>query len=853
MAARKNKQAIIEERTSEVLSNRDLFADQSPAQLSEQDVFAGDQDFYKLLTDSAQKSSSRQDVDTKPDRFTLIQVKRFLTLQKILVGSIIVISVALLYTLLKTPSRHSVTAEVSDGGKRPAIIKTVAGDLSATRMADLPQALDKVREKGESVAQTPQPLSLKVADTFYLQKNYDKAYTAYKQLHQSVLTSNDEELMRDYLQLRMALCIGKTADSDQASRIFRTLLQSRSPAVRLLANYYLALLEVETGQYLKARSRAYQTIALTGAVELDKNRSFTIHRDCHFIAAEAITRNILSLCNADKELPKQLWIHFDQLEPFTNLDEQRLRTLLSSGSEQLSKGVLGPQIQRLERQGSSYWSVTCQGASIEELFTRFAADAGIDISWVLNRSAPTEGTEDSFRKRPVYMCLPAVTMLEVVTVAAGHVGLLARFDDKKILKVFDPADYTSLSEHLSLLIPEAISLWQGFLLAFHDDQRILNAHFALGLLQTQKGQMAEAIAEYKLVANRFSQTPLAPFALLNSSKLKAGLRDYAGAREDLRRLVEQYPDNEFYSQACLQFADTTMQAGLWDEAVRLYRKVYNLGLSQETQIAATLGAARCCYEKQDYADASEWSTRYVELVGTSKTSPAPYGAGELPRVYFILGKANLALGRLQEACDAFEHTLAGQLSRDEYAETISALVEAKIQQGQLIEALEVLENLRSWQFPQQQYIEILLLRSKILRSMGLADRAIATLGDSAEYLTDPQLKAKVSFELAECSAAKGNLEEARSQLTEILALVEPGSLAHEVAVKLADVCLKLGQDAQTISICLQLLDAGPSAQIKQKALNILTTAYQQQKNYDKAALALLGQWDKTDTLSPKNK
>jgi len=839
MAARKNKQAIIEESTSEVLSNRDLFSGRSSAQLSEQDVFAGDQDFYKLLSDSAQTSSIKLDPDTKPDRFTLIQVKRFLTLQKILVGSIIVISVALLYTLLKTPSKHSVDPPVMNGKTKPVIIETTADNF--------PHSPDKVIEKLKPVVQTPQPLSLKVADTFYLQKNYDKAYTAYKQLYQSVLTSNDEELTRDYLQLRMALCIPKTADSDQAGRIFRTLLQSRSPAVKLFANYYLALLEVEAGQYLKARSRAYQTIALTGAVELDKNGALTIHRDCHFIAAEAITRNILSLCNADKELPKELWSHSDEFESLTNLDEQQLRTLLSSGSERLSKGLLGPQIQRLERQGSSYWSVTCQGASIEELLARFAADAGIDISWVLNRSATTEGTEDSFRKRPVCMCLPAVTMLEVVTVAAGHVGLLARFDDKKILKVSDPADYTSLSEHLSLLIPEAISLWQGFLLAFHDDQRIPNAHFALGLLQTQKGQMAEAIAEYKLVANRFSQTPLAPFALLNSSKLKAGLRDYAGAREDLRRLVEQYPDNEFYGQACLQFADTTMQAGLWDEAVRLYHKVYNLGLSQETQIAASLGAARCCYEKEDYAGASEWSTGYVELVRTSKTS------NELPRVYFILGKANLALGRLQEACDAFEHTLAGQLSRDEYVETISALVEVKIKLGQLIEALEVLENLRSWQFTQQQYIEILLLKSKILRSMGLADRAIATLGDSAEYLTDPQLKAKVSFELAECSAAKGNLEEARSQLTEILALVEAGPLAHEVAVKLADVCLILGQDAQTISICLQLLDSGPSAQVKQKALNILTTAYQQQKNYDKAALALLGQWDKTDTLSPKNK
>ena len=135
--------------------------------------------------------------------------------------------------------------------------------------------------------------------------------------------------------------------------------------------------------------------------------------------------------------------------------------------------------------------------------------------------------------------------------------------------------------------------------------------------------------------------------------------------------------------------------------------------------------------------------------------------------------------------------------------------------------------------------------------MGLADKAIATLSDSAEYATDPGLKAKVFFELAECSAAKGNLEEARSQLAEILTSVEAGRLAHEVAVKLADVCLKLGQDTQTISICLQLLDSGPSTQIKQKALNILATAYQRQKNYDRAALALLDQWDKTGALSPE--
>ena len=127
--------------------------------------------------------------------------------------------------------------------------------------------------------------------------------------------------------------------------------------------------------------------------------------------------------------------------------------------------------------------------------------------------------------------------------------------------------------------------------------------------------------------------------------------------------------------------------------------------------------------------------------------------------------------------------------------------------------------------------------------MGLVDEAIAAIGDRAKYTLDSQAKARISLELAKCYIAKEKLEPARKELTEILMFVEPGPLSHEIALQLADVCLKLGQSSQTISICSQLLDLRPSTQIKQKALNTLAAAYSQQKNYDKAALALLGKWN----------
>jgi tetratricopeptide (TPR) repeat protein len=116
------------------------------------------------------------------------------------------------------------------------------------------------------------------------------------------------------------------------------------------------------------------------------------------------------------------------------------------------------------------------------------------------------------------------------------------------------------------------------------------------------------------------------------------------------------------------------------------------------------------------------------------------------------------------------------------------------------------------------------------------------LGDKAEYISDPQLRAEIYFQLCESYIEKGDLNLAYKKLTEILVLAKPGPLMYEASLRLGDVCLRLGQNSQAISVCTQLLDLQPSEQIKQKTLNLLSMAYNQNKNYDKAALALLGQW-----------
>ena len=793
-------------------------------------MFVGDEDFYRLLANSTPTAPAKRTVRTRRSAREPVRHQRFSTLQKVFVVGIIVIEAMLLYVVLK-PLLWPIN-------KIPAPL-AIQKSPSALPVVDSQQVVQEQVQSPVPLFSSKQPLSLEVARDFYLQNDYGQAYGAYNQLYQNLTSGAAEELLRDFLQLKMALCLNKAGNNEEAKSLFRTLSQSRSPVIRVVSNYNLSFLQVQEKQYLKARTRAYQTIAMISAVDFNKEWIFSLQRACNFLVAESMTRNILSLCDDETDIQALLWSSPVDIDPFTNLDEGQLRELLNYGSEQLKKGLLSPQIHKLEHQGVlSRWSVVAYGASVEEFLVRFVANAGLDISWIHDKTTDAGPVGNAVRNRPVSLYLTSATARQAIEVAAGHVGLLSRLDEKGLVTISNPADYSSLSEHIHLLVQDTISLWRDFLLAFPDDKYIPNAHFAMGLLHAQEDQPGSAIAEYKLVANQFSQASLAPYALLNSSKLKAQLHDYSGARRDLAQLVEQYPETEFYGQACLNLADATRNAGFLNEAERLYRKVYNLGLSSKLQIASTLGAGRCSFEIQDYENAAKWLIKYLKLTNGRKDE-------SFYLAYFLLGKTNLALGNPQQATLAFQYALGGpvgSLSRERYVETVSALVETQIQLENFVEALTLLDNVDSWQFSKKESFEILLLKSKVLRLMGLPDKAIVVLGDNAEYLPASQLKTKMSFELANCYIAKGDLDFAGKKLTNILMSAAPGPLANEITLRLAEVCLELGQSSQTVTVCRQLLDSEVSTRIMQKASKILAAAYNQQKNFDNAALVLVGQW-----------
>ena len=806
---------------AETSLDSELFARSADEDISVKQVFAGDKDFYDSFEDVQaaaipQSLGSRQTTKASPG------YKRFSIAQKVLFAGIIIVAAMLLWGLLKSPSVPFV------GGPPAKAVRQTP--LPKHKSKENIQKIAQQNPKMEPALDAERSVSLNVAQKFYLQADYKKAYATYKQLYQKLSENVEEGLVRDFLRLQMALCLKKTADYDQAGRLLTKASKSSSPAVCVTANYHLGLLENQRKQYLTARTRAYQAISLINAVDFNKDLAWMLQQNCYFLAAETVTEEVLSLCDVNQIMPPDLWAYSDMHEdPFASLNETQLRSFLNSGTEQLNKALLGPEIQEDNSGSIRRWLVVCHSAPIDEVLAKIASRSGLNVHWALNSK------QTGIRERAVSLYLPAEMEQQVLTVASGCAGLLTSLNEKGIVTIYNPAEYSYLSEQVSLLNAEAGSLWQKFLITFHEDKRIANVHFILGLLHAQKGRVAESIAEYKLVANRFSRTSLAPFALLNSSKQKNNLHDYSGAHEDLKQLIEQYPDTEIIGQAYLCLADIVAKRGFEAEAAKSYCKVYDLNLSPESQTAAALAAGKSFYKTKDYESAAKWLTQYVNLVKDHKNKDLYYA-------YFLLGKAQIELGKPEIACDAFRCALSGQLPKEEYVKTVQALVEEYMRQQHFVEAFDVLEDAYSRRFSTTESVQILLLKSKVLRAMGLIDKAIVMLGDKAEYVDNIQLKTEIRFEQSECYIEEGDLNLAYKKLSEILAQAEPGLLEHKIAYRLADVCFKLERYSQTISVCLQLLDLQPPEQIKQKTLKLLAMAYSRQKNYDHAALALLGQW-----------
>ncbi len=828
--------------------------------LNEKDVFT-ENNFKKESTQTSSPSESLLEI--KPTKTSPSFLNKSSTIQKLLITGIVATAALLVYLLTaqqaqpKYPTQipqydQSTTKQVINQDNNLQTPQKTPERFPADNIPKETQQVQPVQ-----IINPQQPLSMQAANDFYLKQNYEEAYHIYELLSRELATTENSRLITDLLELRMAFCIlarltspntqltdtEKQTSQDKAAQLLKKAQQSRSPAIKSVACYQNALLAIRKKQYLTARTKAFQAIALLDAIKLQKNWVSQIRAHCQFLTAEAITRYLVNI-RKTQTIPDRLWDKGFRTDPFVDLSQTQLRSLIKSGTNHFDNAMIGPIIKKQDDYGintNQYYAVSYR-ASIEEILIEYVNLTDSDIHWPTTTTPKDQNQPDdlekyatiAIRKRPVSFCMKATTPKQLVMTSAGCAGLAARIDRKNNVIISDPENYPSLSEHTAELSTEAISIWRRFAIMFQQDKYVPNALFAIALLKSQNNDLADAIAQYKLLVTQFPQTAMAPFALMKSSTLKAKIKNLPGARSDLTQLVEQYPDFEFFADSCLQLADITMQNEDFDHAARIYKKVYNSDFSHDSRAQAALGAGRAFHADNDLQNTIVWLTRYIKVTKNKPTD-------QLYLAYHLLGKTYLKLGKNDLACEALKYALSDKLDKKDYINVLTTLADAHIRKQNFYDALELLSTVPSWKFSSEEFTEVLIIKAAVYRSMELVEKAMAALIDRAKYTSNTLLKTRILLEINKCHIAKGQLKTARRNLADILATAEPGPHANDVALELASVNLKLNNNQQVIDICNKLLETQPSKAIKRKTQDLITAAYSRQGNYNKAVLALLGQ------------
>ncbi|MFW6133632.1 MAG: tetratricopeptide repeat protein, partial [Planctomycetota bacterium] len=662
------------------------------------------------------------------------------------------------------------------GGLRPRFVQTVllANTLlivvvvgimthqfaTAPATPSLPQPPDAASatagattQPGEPAPMLSQPraMSWAQAEAALASQNYQRALAGYRHLYDRAAKTPADSLVADLLTFRRGYCLAQLGRAAQGRARLREATEAGSPVVRAAAWYQLGLLDLRGGQYLQARTKAYRALGAVGAVA----EPLALQDDCDALAARAVTGKVLSMYAQADAVP---WSGAAWSDPFAGLSDSALRDRLRSGAQLLDEGLLGPQVARGAGAGLRRpWRVRVVGGHLDELFARLGAQTGVEIRWINVPSA---------RRTRAVTVFASGSQTRIAEIASGAAGLVARFTGESV-DVYDPRGFDAVSEARDLLTRETNACWRRLLLrrGGRDDARAAAGRFALAVVQELSGDVIGAIKEYQLIAGRFDARPVAPRALLRCARLRLDLGNEDGARNDLQRLLDKYPDFQAQDEVYLALGEANRRAGRLDDAIGDFRRLFVQNLSPDSRAAAAYGLGRCYHAKDMPDDAATWLTRFIGLA--DRDHP------DIAAAYLLRGRCRVSTGESDLAEGDLRGALASASSSREHVDAALALGALYLDTGRVVRALGLLSSLDADTVPETRLGRYLELCGRMYRTMGLPGRAVRLLGRHIGDVPDAQDRARVGAEVARCYLAADQRDRAEDMLTQVLEEMAP--------------------------------------------------------------------------------
>lgn len=770
-----------------------------PGGLNAGDIFASEETIHKLL-DKVEAAEPRHKTDVLHSSVARI----------ILVVNLVLVVAVLVYLTVFRPKPQVVVA--------PA---PVAKAPAAAPAHETPATEEQAASASASLSKDP-VAGTQYAQDLYQKGEYEKARACYAVLR-GVFAGEGPQMrpLADYMEYKVALCQLRLNRQPEATRFLNECASSTSPLVAVMANYRLAVGDMHGDRFAAARMRLYNCLALIGACPEELQSS--LERECSYLLAQTTVERFWQTTNVKPELPPSVLERPVIDDPAAKLGYEELMAFVGKGTELFAAT---PTVTQKEIPGEkvlSRWNVTARGANVYELLSDLGTKAAFGIKW----EAP-----DADKMRTVNICVLERSPDQATEIIAGCAGLITGVKNG-IPTISNPESAALRDQQKRIYSTEAIALLNRHIVLYPRDETTATAYFFIGLIHEQTGAQTAAISDYKIIASRYSASPLAQYALWNSAKIKLYLKDNAAARADLGQIMELNQDHAVYCQAAMKLAQLTWAEGMYKEADRLYRKVYAMNPTVEVQAAAALGAAQSLFAEENNFEASEWFNRYIQLE-RNKKSP------ELFEAAVDLGICYRRMDKNKQSGEALRFALARELTLEQRMKASIELARTEIGAESYVKALAALQNLPVTPNLTDDEITVLLLNSQINCEIGMPEKAALSLQNAIDRAFNKERASRLAGQLARAYIQMGSPDKAADMLTKVRDTLQPSAAFNEISCCLAEVDVELGRNTEAISLCTGLLSVKPGDEIMERAFRTIGKAYTNMKQYDKAALAYAG-------------
>ncbi len=662
------------------------------------------------------------------------------------------------------------------------------------------------------------PTTWTEAERAFAARKWDLAFARYQKLMEDAQSTWENQMVIDLLRMRSGQCLIRLSQIDLGREMLVRSTRSASPIVRAYSNYRLGKLRSTQGLHMQARTRSFMAVAALGMLDMPS----PLEVDCDYLIARCMTEKVLSYHNPDRDIPTP---RHEEYDPFVGLSEGDLVRFLSEGAQRLNRSVLGPVV-KLVPPGDNL-NASCWRAPLKEYLHRFEAETGIDVRWV--------NVSPDARRRPVTVYLDKVSFERAAEVGTGVVGLVSRLSGATV-EVHDVQAEESMGQTRSLIREEAISAWRQFFLRQPEDVRVPSGRLSLARIYEAGDDALAAIREYQLIASRFPRHLAAPEAIMRSAQLRIRMLDYPGARKDLIKLLDTYPDYEATDDLYLSLGRASLNAGMFEEAVGVFRKLYYLNLSPESQAGACLGLGKCYFGQKNYVEAARWLKRYLKQ--TYKTS-----GDELCEAMELMGKCHMAQGDPKRAVQYLLPAVSMDSSLRRDISATLTLAEAAMADENYVRAVGAVDRIDTQRVPDEQMYDFLRIKADVYSGMGLYRRALRTLRQGIDNTQNSRMRARLGYQMARNYIRASEYPMAHAVLTEVLGSgkLAPGAESQNAAVDLGEVCMLMDRPDQAISAVRSVAAASEDKKLRRRASKVLGAAYVMKQEYDKAAMAYAGQ------------